>query len=103
MTIVKYTVNEMKKLKSKTDWRRVDAMSDEDIARAVESDPDTRFLDEEDFKKMRRRGPQKAPVKAHISIRLNQDVVGFFKAQGKGWQTKVNDVLQDYINNSHSA
>jgi uncharacterized protein (DUF4415 family) len=102
MTIVKYTVNEMQKLRSKTDWGRVDAMSDEDIARAVESDPDTRFLDEEDFKKMRRRGSQSAPVKDNISVRLNQEVVVFFKAQGKGWQTKINDVLQDYIN-SYSA
>ena len=91
----------MKKLKSKTDWRRVDAMTDEEIARAVESDPDARLLNEEDFKKMHRRGAQKASVKDRITIRLNHEVVGFFKTQGKGWQTKINDVLQDYVNSHH--
>nr|MBL0716719.1 BrnA antitoxin family protein [Desulfobacterales bacterium] len=31
------------------------------------------------------------------------EVVGFFKTQGKGWQTKINDVLQDYVNSHHAA
>ncbi|MBW2709186.1 MAG: BrnA antitoxin family protein [Deltaproteobacteria bacterium] len=43
------------------------------------------------------RGAQKAPTRKSTTIRLNADVLDFFKAQGKGWQTKINDVLQDYV------
>lgn len=47
------------------------------------------------------RGPQKKPTKKQLTIRLNQDVVEYFESQGKGWQTKVNEVLADYVH-SHS-
>ncbi len=40
---------------------------------------------------------QHAPLKVPVSIRLSPDVVEFFKSQGKGWQTKINNVLHEYI------
>jgi uncharacterized protein (DUF4415 family) len=43
------------------------------------------------------RGPQKKPTKKQLTIRLNPEVVDYFKIQGKGWQTKINEVLTDYI------
>ena len=43
------------------------------------------------------RGPQKTPTKKQLTIRLNQEVVEYFKLQGKGWHTKINDVLIDYV------
>lgn len=45
------------------------------------------------------RGSQKTPVKVPVSIRLNPEVVDYFKSQGKGWQTTINEVLADYITN----
>ena len=47
------------------------------------------------------RGQQKKPTKKQLTIRLNQEVVEYFKLQGKGWQTKINEVLADYVN-SHT-
>ena len=47
------------------------------------------------------RGPQKKPTKKQLTIRLNQEVVEYFELQGKGWQTKVNEVLADYVH-SHT-
>ena len=47
------------------------------------------------------RGPQRAPTKKQLTIRLNREVVDYFKLQGEGWQTKINDVLIEYIN-SHN-
>jgi uncharacterized protein (DUF4415 family) len=44
------------------------------------------------------RGPQKDPVKVPVSIRLGPEVVEYFKAQGKGWQTRINDILVEYMN-----
>ena len=101
MSTAKYTAGQLKEMKSETDWQRVDAMSDESIAQAVETDPNARLLDADDFKKMRCRGPQKEPRKDRITIRLTPEVVAFFKNQGKGWQTRINEVLQNYVD-SHS-
>ena len=43
------------------------------------------------------RGPQKEPVKIPVSIRLSPDVVTYFKSQGKGWQSKIDSVLHNYV------
>lgn len=44
---------------------------------------------------MRRgRGPQKAPTKVLTTIRLDADVIAFFRAQGSGYQSRINDVLK---------
>ena len=98
MTTVKFTADELQEMESQTDWQRVDAMTDEEIALAVEGDPDAKLLTEEDFKKMRRRGRQKAPTKDRITIRLDHDIVSYFRDQGQGWQTTVNDILLEYVN-----
>ena len=47
------------------------------------------------------RGPQKKPTKRQLTIRLDPEVVEYFQSQGKGWQTKINEVLADYVS-SHS-
>lgn len=43
------------------------------------------------------RGLQKEPLKVPVSIRLSSDVITYFKSQGKGWQTKIDSVLHNYI------
>jgi uncharacterized protein (DUF4415 family) len=50
------------------------------------------------FEKMRgRRGPQKAPVKERIGLRLDHEVVEYFRHTGPGWQSRINDVLAEYV------
>jgi uncharacterized protein (DUF4415 family) len=41
----------------------------------------------------RHRGPQRAPKKVPVSIRLSPVVVKHFKAQGPGWQAKIDEAL----------
>jgi uncharacterized protein (DUF4415 family) len=43
------------------------------------------------------RGVQKMPTKDPVSIRLSPEVVEYFKATGKGWQTRLDDVLREYV------
>ncbi len=43
------------------------------------------------------RGPQKAPKKVPVSIRLSAEVVDFFKSKGKGWQDKIDTILHEYV------
>lgn len=48
--------------------------------------------------KMRRaRGPQKAPIKVSTTIRLSPDVVDYFKQGGAGWQSRIDDVLKEWM------
>ncbi|MCJ2055078.1 BrnA antitoxin family protein [Methylobacterium sp. J-048] len=42
----------------------------------------------------RSRGPQKAPTKQLVSLRLDSEIVEAFKATGPGWQTRMNDALR---------
>lgn len=43
------------------------------------------------------RGPQRTPTKDQVTIRLDHDVVEFFKAGGPGWQTRINDALRKAV------
>ena len=56
----------------------------------------------EAFEKMRgRRGPQKAPTKERIGLRLDRDVVAHFRATGPGWQGRINEVLAKHVRSGH--
>jgi uncharacterized protein (DUF4415 family) len=46
------------------------------------------------------RGPQKAPTKVLMTIRLDADVIEHFKAQGPGWQTRINEALRKAMGES---
>lgn len=48
--------------------------------------------------KARVRGPQKAPLKRDVHIKLDADIVEHFKRDGRGWQTRLNATLRKAIN-----
>lgn len=43
------------------------------------------------------RGAQKAPTKVAVTLRLDPDVVAAFKADGPGWQTRINQALKKVV------
>ena len=43
---------------------------------------------------LRRGRPKLAKTKRHVSLRLDQDVIDIFKADGPGWQARVNQALR---------
>ena len=45
----------------------------------------------------RGRGPQKAPTKVLTTVRLDADVMAFFKSQGRGYQTRINEELRRVV------
>jgi uncharacterized protein (DUF4415 family) len=75
-----------------TDYARLDAMTDEDIAKAVADDPDAAPL-ELDWSKARLVIP---PGKEIVTLRLDRDVLDWFKEQGRGYQTRINAVLRAF-------
>ena len=53
--------------------------------------------------KLKVRGPQKAPTKERITIRLSPEVVQRFRATGDGWQTRVDTALKDWLKSHKPA
>ena len=51
--------------------------------------------------KLKARGPQKAPTKERITIRLSPEVVQRLRETGDGWQVRVDQALEDWLE-SHS-
>lgn len=91
--IIRRTLTERRK--GGTDWARVKALSDEDIDAAIDADPDAApILDEEWFRTAELVMPQ---PKAAISIRLDREVLDWFKDQGPGYQSRMNAVLTAYM------
>jgi uncharacterized protein (DUF4415 family) len=44
------------------------------------------------------RGVMFRPVKRHVTIRLDADVLTWFEREGKGYQTRINTALREYMN-----
>lgn len=55
------------------------------------------------FPKPRGRGRQKTPVKVQTTIRLDRDVVEYFRRQGRGWQTRLNAALRNVVSHKRKA
>jgi uncharacterized protein (DUF4415 family) len=77
---------------SKTDWKRVNAISQAQVERLADNDE----------------GPLAAgwestvivglpPAKQDIHIRLDGDILDWFKARGRGYQTRINAVLRAFV------
>jgi uncharacterized protein (DUF4415 family) len=68
-------------------------MKDKDIVRSAEHlEADVQHI----VRGIVRRGLKRVPGKASISLRVDADVLEWFKAQGPGYQTKINAVLRAF-------
>jgi uncharacterized protein (DUF4415 family) len=66
--------------------------TDEDFARArpVDDFPELKAILD---RTRGQRGPQKTPTKERVTLRLNRELVESYRADGPGWQTRINDDL----------
>jgi len=78
----------------KTDWAKFDRLTDRDIRRAVASDPDTFIPTKAQWKKARIVMPER---KKPVMLRLDSDVLAWFKGGGRGYQTRINAVLRSFV------
>lgn len=72
--------------RSRTSWKRVDATKDREIDYSEIPE-----LGEEFFSKAAVRWP---PEKKQLTVRIDADVISWLKAQGKGYQTRLNRILR---------
>jgi len=79
----------------KTDWKALKTQSEAEIEAGAAADEDA---DELDWA----RAEVKLPPKEKVSIRLDADVLDYFRRTGRGYQTRINKVLRRYID-AHQA
>ncbi len=85
-------------MKSQTDWARVDNMKEDDIDYS-----DLPKVTPEMFAHaVVRRGLKPIERKAQLTLRVDNDVLEWFRAQGQGYQTKINSLLRAYMD-AHKA
>ena len=100
--ITRVSASEVHKLgPGKTDWARIDALTDEEIEAAMRDDPDWADLVDFDWSGAVLVVPKKK--KKAVSIRLDEDVIDFFKAQGDGYQTRMNAVLRHFMDTTKKS
>jgi len=85
--------------KSLTDWKRLDAMTDDEIDTS-----DIPPVTPEMFAKaVVRRGLKTKDGKTQLTIRVDKDVLTWFKSYGRGYQTQINALLRAYMEASKSS
>ncbi|MCL2122488.1 MAG: BrnA antitoxin family protein [Desulfovibrionaceae bacterium] len=101
--------NNAEEMKSLTDWKEFDVLTDEQVIAAAKSDPDAQPVTENEFKNFRR-FPQVPggsfldriralgkENKVSLTVRYDADIADFFKKQGKGYQRLMNNILRAYM------
>ena len=84
--------------KSATEWKRVDSTKDKDI-----DETDLPEVSPEMFAKgLVRSGLKPSARKQQLTIRVDGDVLEWYKRQGQGYQTKINSLLRAYME-AHKA
>ena len=95
--IVSYTSEEVAEMRrrgeDRTDWERVKAMTEAELEASIAADPDD-IHEELDWTKAIIGLP---PRKKDIHIRIDSDVLDWFKQQGPGYQTRINTVLRTFV------
>jgi uncharacterized protein (DUF4415 family) len=93
--IKSYTAEELKILRaeSRTDLAKLDAMTDEKLEQIIAADKDERDL-QPDWTRAKLVFPR---AKQSVHLRLEQEIVEYFKSQGKGHISRMQAVLKSYV------
>lgn len=76
-----------------TDWQRLDAMSDDDIDLSDVPEVSPEMFAQAVIKQ----GVKSPPGKEQVTLRVDKDVLSWFRAQGPGYQTRINALLRAYV------
>ena len=74
--------------KTGTDWKRLKGMQDGDIDTSEMPELDDAFFESAELH---------VPPKQAVTMRLDADVLTWFKEQGQGYQTRINKLLRAYM------
>ncbi len=92
--IVRYTADEIDQMRRRgedqTNWARVDALTEEELEASIDPAEEGEF----DWSTVQVGIPG---PKQQLTVRFDADVVEWFKAQGAGYQTRMNAVLRSFV------
>jgi len=80
-------------LRDETDYARLDALSAAEIENIAENDIEGAPMSDEEWA----RAEVRRPVKEPVGLKLDDDILSWFKSQGRGYQTRINAVLRRYV------
>jgi uncharacterized protein (DUF4415 family) len=90
--IIEHPDGRLERRKSETDWARLDALTDKEIDASIANDPD--WSEDWNWGEAVLVIP---PKKKAISIRVDEDVLDYFKNEGAGYQRRINAVLRSFM------
>ena len=94
---VRHTAEELEDMRqrggARSDWAKAAAMTSEEIEASVASDPDEADM-VMDWENATIEMPQ---PKAVLNMRVDQEVLDYFRKTGRGYQTRINAVLKSYV------
>ena len=102
--IVRYSAEELRAMiargEDRTDWARVNAKTEEDLAADSADDPDWAGIDEAWLASavvVTDALVRPRENKTQVTMRFDADILTFFKQDGRGWQGRMNAVLRSYM------
>ncbi len=95
--IVRYSASDLaarrERGETRSDWARAAAMTGEEIEADIASDPDEAGM-VVDWGSVSVKLPE---PKADLHMRIDRDVLDFFRKSGRGYQTRINAILRSYV------
>lgn len=94
--IVRYTAEELaekrRRGESLSDWERVRNLTEEELEASIDFEEEGEIIWDTEYE-----GFPPVAVKRQITLRLDPEIIDFFRGQGPGYQTRMNQVLRSYV------
>jgi uncharacterized protein (DUF4415 family) len=94
LVLIEQPDGSFRRVEGRSDWPRVDRMTDADIAAASVGDDDAPDLVADVWEHARPVFPR---AKERVTMRLDADLLQWFREQGRGYQTRINAILRGYV------
>ncbi len=94
--IVRYKLHELP-ADTKTDWKRVDALTDRELKENAITDEDSLVADEKFWKVAQLIIAATDKDKERVTIRLDTDILKWLKQEGRGYQSRINSILRAFM------
>jgi uncharacterized protein (DUF4415 family) len=97
--IVSCSAEELKAMvergEDQTDWARVDALTEMQLEAAIASDPAWADIPRDWYEHATPYYPKEH--KKQVTLRIDPDILDWFKRQGRGYQTRINTALRAFV------
>ena len=94
---VEYTAKQLKEMRergeTRSNWAKAATLTNEEIEAQIAADPDEAGM-VVDWDSVTVELPKS---KADLHMRVDRDILDFFRSTGKGYQTRINAVLRSYV------